>query len=168
MARRTRRKRSLQHLGEVLASALRKRSIFLALPDRDLAAAWAKAVGPVISAQTRIDRRSGDTLYVKISGPAWMHQLHFLKEEILAKLNSGSSDPPLNNLRFFIGDVGASLAAKTQRPAEPSSAPLRERDRRMIEESLDPVSDFELKEILRRVMTREIGRRRSLEKKTRS
>jgi hypothetical protein len=167
MAKRT-RKRSLQHLGDVLAAVLRKRSIFLALPDRKLAAAWAKSVGPVISAQTRIDRRSGDTLYVKVSGPAWMHQLHFLKEEILTKLNSDPSEPPLNNLRFFIGDVGASPAAKTTRPSEPSAAPLRERDRRMIEESLDPVSDVELKEVLRRVMTREIGRRRSLEKKTRS
>ncbi len=164
MARRTRRKRSLQHLGDVLATVLRKRSIFLALPDRKLADAWAKAVGPVISAQTRIDRRSGDTLYVKISGPAWMHQLHFLKEEILAKLNGDSSDPPLNNLRFFIGDVGAA-PAKTARPSEPPAAPLKERDRRMIEESLEPVSDAELKEVLRRVMTREIGRRRAREKK---
>jgi len=165
MARRTRRNRYLQHLGDVLATVLRKRSIFLAVPDRRLAAAWAKAVGPVISAQTRIDRRSGDTLYVKISGPAWMHQLHFLKEEILAKLNSGSSDPPLNDLRFFTGDVGAA-PAKAARPYEPPVAPLKERDRMMIEESLKSVIDTELKEVLRRVMTREIGRRRAREKKT--
>ncbi|HOG16044.1 MAG TPA: DUF721 domain-containing protein [Syntrophales bacterium] len=167
MARRGRQK-SLQHLGDVLAAALRKRRIFLNLPDRRLATSWTRAVGHVIAAQTRIDRRSGDTLYVKVSGPAWMHQLHFLREEILAKLNRDSSDPPLNNLRFFIGDVGPAPAANTARPSERSAAaPLRERDRRMIEESLDPVSDAELKEVLRRVMTREIGRRRALERKPR-
>ena len=162
MARRAKQK-SFQRLGDILATALQKRRLFIPMPDHMLSAAWSRAVGPVIDAQTRIDRRRGGTLYVKVSGPAWMHQLHFLKEEILAKLNRASPDPPLTDMRFTIGEVGGDKPSPTSERF--SAAPLRERDRRMIDESLDLVSDAELKEILRRVMTREIGRRRTLEKK---
>lgn len=148
-------------LGEILQGILKKRNIPHGSTDRHLLDAWSRAVGPVIAAQTHPDRIKGGTLFVRVSAPVWLHQLQFMKSDILDRVSALSAEGKIKALFFTIGDIPAPapVALGQPPPALPLSG-LPEGDRRMMRESLATVRDPELQEILKRVMAREISRRR--------
>lgn len=158
-----RRTKALQPkpLGEILQEILKKRNIPHSSTDRRLLDVWNRAVGPVIAAQTHPDRIKGGTLFVRVSAPVWLHQLQFMKADILGRINALSAGEKIKALFFTIGDIPAPSPGCTGEPppALPVSG-LPEGDRRMMRESLAAVRDPELQAILKRVMAREISRRR--------
>lgn len=160
MRRRTKRVKP-EMLGEILQKILKKRNIPHTSTDRYLLNIWRRAVGPQIAAQTHPGTLKRGTLHVRVSAPVWLHQLHFMKEEILGKINELSGKDAVRALFFTIGDIPSPPpgSAGEPPPASPLS-PLPDRDRNMIRESLATVRDPELQEILERVMTKEISRRR--------
>ena len=131
------------------------------MKDQHLWDSWHKAVGKTISAQTRVDRLDHDTLLVKVSSSAWMHQLQFVKNEIMEKLNEILGKESVRNIFFSIGEVSA-VQKKKDDPftLKPDQHPLKDRDKRLIEECTASISDRELNEILKRAMTRTIIRRK--------
>jgi hypothetical protein len=153
-------------LGEILGKILKKRNIPHTSTDRRLLAIWRNAVGPQIASQTYPDSLKRGVLFVRVSAPVWMHQLQFMKEEILSKLNELSSPEEVRNLRFSIGEIPAPPSGGASQPApEPDLPPIAARDRTMMRDSLEAVRDPELRSILERVMAREIGHRRQREKR---
>lgn len=126
--------------------------------------AWHQAVGPRIAAQTHPECIKKTLLFVKVSSPAWMQQLHFLKQDILDKFNRLHAHGPVSSIFFSMGEVHPPTAPKKASflPAEELPA-LSGRDRKMIEKSLASVADEELRSLLRRVMIKELSRRRMLE-----
>jgi hypothetical protein len=157
------RKRAAQSkpeiIGEILRKVLKKRNIPHTATDRRLLDLWTRAVGPQIAARTLPETLKRGTLYVRVSASVWLHQLQFLKEEILCKVNELSGKEEIRSLFFSIGEIPSPPPSA----AAPVPAPLRKRDREMMRESLDAVRDPELREILERVMAREISRRRERE-----
>jgi hypothetical protein len=154
-------------LGEILQKILKKRNIPHTSTDRYLLNTWRRAVGPQIAAQTHPDTLKRGTLFVRVSAPVWLHQLQFMKEEILGKINELFGKEEVRGLFFTIGDIPApppGSSAEQPTPAVPLSG-LPDRDRNMVRESLATVRDPELQEILERVMAREISRRRHGEKR---
>jgi hypothetical protein len=154
-------------LGEILHKILKKRNIPHTSTDRHLLNIWKKAVGPQIAAQTHPDTLKRGSLFVRVSAPVWLHQLQFMKEEILGKINELSDGKEgVRNLFLTIGELPSPPSgAAGQTPPDASLSPLPVRDRNMMRESLATVRDPELREILERVMTREISRRRQREKR---
>ena len=151
-------------IGEILRKVLKKRNIPHTATDRRLLDLWTRAVGPQIAARTLPETVKRGTLYVLVSAPVWLHQLQFLKEEILGKVNELSGKAEIRSLFFSIGEIPSPPpGAADPPPAAAVPAPLRKRDREMMRESLDAVRDPELREILKRVMAREISRRRERE-----
>ncbi len=152
---------NLQKLGNILPGVLKKHNITIDSEEQRLRDVWRKAVGPQISAQTRPDRLKRNTLFVKVSSSAWMQQLHLLKSEIVEKINQLLEKELVKDIHYSIGEIPA-VPAKNSHPASfsPESYPLKDKDKKMIEKSIAPVADQELKEILKRVMTKNVIRRR--------
>jgi hypothetical protein len=151
-------------IGEILRKVLKKRNIPHTSTDRRLLDLWKEAVGPQIAARTLPETVKRGALYVRVSSPVWLHQLQFLKEEIIGKVNELSGKEEIRSLFLSIGEVPPPPPDPADPPsAAPAPAPLRKRDRDMMRESLAAVKDPELREILGRVMSREIGRRRERE-----
>src|SRR5512138_3098007 len=92
-------------LGDVLRKILKKRNIPHTSTDRRLLEIWRKAVGPQIAAQTHPDTLKRGVLFVRVSAPVWMHQLSFMREEILARLRELTAPDEVGNLRFTIGEI---------------------------------------------------------------
>ena len=157
----------LQRIDEILARALRKRHVPFRSEDRRLIEIWEKAVGPQIASQSRPEHLRREILLVKVANSVWMQQLHFLKEEIIGKVNTVLGKTSVKDIRFAIGQ----LPAAPDQANEPGfrtrlSGPLKERDKKMMDTCLDTLADQELKEIVRRVMTKEITWRRFRERKS--
>lgn len=154
------------NIGDILQKELKKRGFPVQIDDRQLKDFWEEAVGPVIAAQTRLESRKKDILNVKVSSSVWMQQLHFLREEIIEKVNRAPGSEPIKDIRFTIGQIRAAESAKEGGTSSKTgrAAPLKERDKRMIEETTATLKDPELKEMLKRLMLKEISRRRLMEK----
>lgn len=163
MPKRTHQKK-LQQLGDILQTTLKKRKINLDLEDQKLQGLWSQAVGSQISSQTRPHRIKGNTLHVKVSSSVWMHQLQFLKDEIIEKINKSQEKEIVKNIYFSIGDISSAISRGGQNLFASDTPPLKEKDKKLIEKSLLSISDPELKEILQKVMAKEIHRRRTIEK----
>ena len=66
---------------------------------------WNRAIGPPIADNARPFAVKGTLLLVHVSSSAWMHQLRFLKDELLDKLNSGLENQRIEELKFKIGPL---------------------------------------------------------------
>jgi hypothetical protein len=160
MYRKRKRQKNLQKLGDVLRKTLKNLNISRNFGDQNISNAWNKAVGPQISAQTHPDRLRKNTLFVKVSNSIWMHQLQFMKLEIIDKTNKILGKEMIKDVYFSLGVI----PKNEENFIFTEHNTLNERDSKMIRESAASVSDKELSNILKRVMTKEIIRRRMREK----
>ena len=155
-------------LGEILLKVVRKRNIPHNATDRKLRDLWNSAVGPQIAIRTLPEALRRGSLHVRVSAPVWLHQLQFLKEEILERLREISGNDEIRSLNLAIGEVPAPPAQAGVAPPvhpDPDLAPLKKRDREMMRQCLDTLADPELRAIVERVMSREISRRREGERR---
>jgi predicted nucleic acid-binding Zn ribbon protein len=66
---------------------------------------WEKAVGVSISKHAQPEAFKGKLLLVNVTDSTWMHQLQFLKKDILAKLNAVMGQHRIEEIRFRIGPI---------------------------------------------------------------
>jgi len=162
--RRRASQKKLEPLGQVLQKILKKRRVPVDMEEKRLLSLWNRAVGPQIAAQTRPRYIKGKTLFVDVTTSVWMHQLHFLKADIIRQCNSLAQKAAIRNIFFSVGEIACPLSSPPETPSAQSvSRVLKKRDRRMIDSCTECIADEELREIVKRVMTREITRRRMME-----
>ena len=150
-----------QKIGDILKTVLKQRNIELSVKDQSIWDAWSKAVGPLIASQTNVDRFNRETLFLKVSSPAWMHQLQFMKNDIIQKMNDILGKEVVKKLFFYIGNTASVSSKKTDGFVfQPSNHILKDREKRFIEKCLTSLNDLELVEILRRAMTKNLIRRK--------
>ena len=154
-----------QPLGEILSSAFKKRGMAIRLEENTLFKLWPQAVGQQIALQTQPDRIHAGTLFVRTTSSVWVQQLHFMKEDILQKINQLAGKKTVRDIHFTVGFSPSRTRAKTEETVG-KKINLKARDRKMIDESTEKLSDPELAAIVKRTMEKEISRRRNLEAKT--
>lgn len=165
MRRRSRRSSSvgIQKLSDILPIILKNHNLCLEREDKKLRTIWDGVVGSNVAAQTCPEKIRGNTLYVFVSASVWKHQLHFLKDEILKKWNRLPGQMVISDIRFTIGPVRESLKReRLTTPIHVETSRLRDQDKKFIEDSLRKIADPELRDSLKRLMVREISRRRRL------
>jgi predicted nucleic acid-binding Zn ribbon protein len=62
-------------------------------------------VGPPIADNAQPFAVKGSLLLVHVSSSVWMHQLRFLKTELLEKLNQGLGNQRIADIKFKIGPL---------------------------------------------------------------
>ncbi|MCK4727883.1 MAG: DUF721 domain-containing protein [Desulfobacterales bacterium] len=92
-------------LGTVLQQALKASRIDVDLDAYGLWQQWNDVVGPAIAENTRPEAIKGKFLLVNVSSAPWMHQLQFLKPELIEKLNETLGKEVVGDIRFKIGPV---------------------------------------------------------------
>lgn len=148
----------LLSVGEVLRKWFNRKKLRLQFLDRFLLESWERAVGPRIAGKARPYMVKERTLFVKVSSSVWMHQLQFLKGDILEKLNGLlGAGREMESLRFSIGTV-----EKKGPPPRPA-APLSDRERAWIDDQVSLLRDEDLREVLRKAMTTSLMSRKGRE-----
>jgi predicted nucleic acid-binding Zn ribbon protein len=75
-------------------------------PDGELARIfdlWEDAVGGTIADNAQPAAFKGRVLVVHVNSSAWLHQLRFLKADIIEKVNAALGKPLVDEIRFRIG-----------------------------------------------------------------
>jgi predicted nucleic acid-binding Zn ribbon protein len=62
-------------------------------------------VGPTIAQNAQPAAIKGKLLLVHVSSAPWTQQLHYLKDELMEKLNSALGKESVKDIRFKIGPV---------------------------------------------------------------
>lgn len=156
--------RRLQSIGDILFSVLKKRGLASKLEENALFRHWPDAVGPQIAAQTQPESWRAGTLFVKTTSSVWVQQLHFMKEDIRRKINELAGKTSVRDIHFTVG-FSPQQSAFSRNGDEAQKFVLKERDKKMIAQCTQTLADRELAEIVKRVMKKEISRRRLKEDK---
>jgi len=147
-------------LGEILPEALKKKALHLPMKDRSLIDAWNRAAGPQIGAKAQPDRLREEVLYVRVATSVWIHELQFMKQDIISKLNGILGGTKVSQIRFFIGEVEAPHVRHAGPDVLLHARDLKAEEKDYIRETLLGVADPDLKDILQKTMTRSILRGR--------
>ena len=154
-----RRARKALPAADVLAGVLGKHGIARELREHRILARWREIVGDQLADRTFPDGLERGVLWVRVKNSSWLHQLSFVKDDLLAKLAQELGDPPLvRELRFHIGPrekIGAddSLAPTVRirrAPPRKRDAPPAATGARLaaIEKEADAIGDDELRDIV--------------------
>jgi predicted nucleic acid-binding Zn ribbon protein len=91
------------HIGSVLNNLLR---VFHEKANGNLALVWRywdETVGETIAQNARPAVFKGRLLYVNVTSSPWIHQLQFLKQDIIGKLNVALGHNVVDDIKFKIG-----------------------------------------------------------------
>ena len=66
---------------------------------------WDEAVGEIIAQNARPAAFKGKLLIVHVSSSTWIHQLQFLKNDMINKLNAAFGKPLVAEIKFKIGPL---------------------------------------------------------------
>jgi len=93
------------HIGSIINDVLKN---YRREPDGELIRVWHvwdSIVGDVISKNAKPAAFKGRILLVHVTSSTWVHQLQFLKEEMIAKLNESLEKSLIDDLKFKIGPI---------------------------------------------------------------
>jgi predicted nucleic acid-binding Zn ribbon protein len=145
---------------DALASVLGRYGIRKELREHRLLSHWHQVVGERIAKRSTPDSLSRGVLWVRVSNSAWLHELTFLREEIIKRANELTGDPPvIRDVRFHLGPrpgaapdddtLGPTLRIRRPRPERrplPPSATGERLDQ--IRQEAAQVEDDELRDII--------------------
>ncbi len=66
---------------------------------------WERAVGEIIAENARPAAFKGKILLVHVNSSPWLHQLQFLKKDIINKVNTALGEDLIEEIKFKIGPV---------------------------------------------------------------
>ena len=99
-------KAKFEHIGNILADVLKS---YRRESDAELVQVWQvwdQIVGDVIAQNARPAAFKGKILLVHVSSSTWIHQLQFVKKEMIEKLNEAHGKALIDDLKFKIGPLG--------------------------------------------------------------
>lgn len=98
-------KAKFEHIGSILTDVLKT---YRKDADGELVQVWQvwdEVVGEVIAQNARPAAFKGKILIVHVSSSTWVHQLQFLKKDMIAKLNNAFGKTLIDDLKFKIGTL---------------------------------------------------------------
>jgi hypothetical protein len=152
-------KKRPEKLSATLARLLASRGWTSRLREYRVVGKWERIVGDVIALHSRPAALRGKKLTVAVDSPAWMQQLTLLKPELLEKLNRHLGEGAVASIVLKIGEVTGSPRSEGKRGGLPAVV-LDEATLRAIDGYLGDVQDAALKDALRRVITRDMARKK--------
>ena len=93
------------HIGSIINGVLKN---YRTTPDfelTDIWRLWDEAVGETIAQNARPAAFKGDLLIVHVTSSTWIHQLQFLKNDLMVKLNAALGKPLIQEIIFKIGSL---------------------------------------------------------------
>ena len=151
--------REPQRVGSILERALKKMSLDGKLKEQEIWNVWNRVTGEHVARHAQPDFMRNGILFVRVSTSSWMHQLSYMSQGIMEALNQRLGAPIVREIRFKLGDIVPS-SRPTPRPSEPPHpiSPPKQSISRKIQKTLSPIKDVRVREILGRVILKDLER----------
>ena len=147
---------TMERLGDIVERTVKRLPLSRRLEDYAVWTVWDDTVGPAIARNARPEKLRNGTLFVRVRAPAWMQQLHYMKDIMLEKLNRELGREVITNIFFVVGEVTAEPPREDPTdPVEPAAVDTT----RLPEQALDGIDDPELRDSLRRLLLDHLKKR---------
>ena len=93
------------HIGNIINGVLKQ---YRTESDFELKAVWRlwdETVGDTIAQNAQPAAFKGNLLIVHVSSSTWIHQLQFLKKDVISRLKSALGKPLLKEIKFKVGPL---------------------------------------------------------------
>ncbi|MFQ5596497.1 MAG: DUF721 domain-containing protein [Nitrospiria bacterium] len=140
-------------ISSVLQSTAKKLGLEKGMDLYRLKNRWGDVVGHPIASHTSPISFYHDTLTLHVDGAAWMHELSFLKGEIVKKINRGLGKPSVRNLRLKLAPI-STASPQGKGDSRPSRKTLSGADSKRLGERLSGIRDDSLKRAIQQAMSR--------------
>ncbi len=149
-------KNNLEKLSTMLGKTLAARG--LASREYRIFGRWEKIVGAVIARHAQPQAVRGKKLSVVVDSPAWMQQLSLLKPELMEKLSRDLGKGAIEEVTLRLGEISVPHGTSIESRAPRS---LDKEERLKIEHYVQGISDPETRESIRRVIEKDILRKKT-------
>jgi hypothetical protein len=126
--------------------------------EQKIVDSWKEAVGAGVAEQTQPKRVRNQILEVQVSNSVWIQQLQFMKKLIIKKLHEKAGFDFLQDIRFFIGEVGH---MDKKESLQESPSPLSKSEQEKIMKEVSGVQDPEMQNILSGLYSRALTLKRN-------
>jgi len=96
----------MEAISGVLSRVLRQCGLESELEGWQAVEQWPRLVGPRVARRTRAVGFRDGTLRVEVEGSAWMHELGFLKRDLIRNINRHLGAERVRDVRFVMGRGG--------------------------------------------------------------
>ncbi len=93
----------MEGIKEILPRTLGKHGLIKGIQERRIVHDWKDLVGETIAAHTHPQEISRGKLIVRVDSSAWLHQLKFLKSDILQILQQKVGEEIVKDICFTVG-----------------------------------------------------------------
>jgi len=97
---------TMEPLAHVLARVLRQAGLENDVRGFEAVGEWPEAVGPRVAKHTRATGYRDGVLRVEVEGSAWMHEMGFLKRDLIRNLNRRLGAALVRDVRFTVARGG--------------------------------------------------------------
>jgi len=94
------------HISSIIGDVLKKYRLETDAELVQVWRVWDTIVGNVISQNAKPAAFKGRILLVHVTSSTWLHQLQFLKQDMIDKLNVALGKTLIEDLKFKIGPLG--------------------------------------------------------------
>ena len=98
---------SMQSLGSILSALLKREGLAEAAEGWRAVSDWAELAGPRLAGHSRAVSFRDGTLIVEVEGSAWMHELGFLRKELVRKVNQHLGSDAVRDVRLVVARGGS-------------------------------------------------------------
>lgn len=150
-----RRRTDPRPLSQALNNVLGGLGLKKALSRQSVIHRWPELVDSVIAKHAKLDRISGDTIFVIVDSAVWMSELNAIRMKLLNRVNGilESGAAPFTEIRFSLRSW-AKTEAKTV-AAEPIIPEPDEKQLRAVSRILSPLKDEALREMVNRIVEKD-------------
>ena len=96
----------MQSLGSILPALLRNMGLAEAAEGWRAVSDWAELSGPRLARHSRAVGFRDGTLTVEVEGSAWMHELGYLKHDLIKAVNRELGTDRVRDVRFVVPRKG--------------------------------------------------------------
>ncbi len=98
-------KKNFEHIGNILNRFLSSYKNEFYDDLQNLNISWKTIVGDMTAKNSKPVAFKGKTLLVHVTGSSWIHNLQFMKKNIIDKINSSMKKELVYDIKFTIGPI---------------------------------------------------------------
>ena len=146
----------------VLDETLKNLGMEVKLKQHGVWSLWGDVVGPAIFAHAQPSGVRDGRLFVAVEDSLWLHQLNYLKHQILVELNNKLGKAALREIVLRVGEVSSPPLAPGRTDFSSTNSPaLTPQDKERMQKILSPVKELPCREVLERVLLLHFCRKES-------
>ncbi len=96
---------NFSHIGDIIKNVMKSHGNDPKMSLGQISDMWRNIVGKEIRANTHPVTFKNKFLVVNVTSSTWVHQLQFLKQDIINKINDTSEKTLVKEIRFKVGPI---------------------------------------------------------------